>query len=108
MVYSGKEEFLTKTGVENMQPIKNSKKMDTLWVQKSRILDQIEDHVAEGGVFDLRLPLNDQVGVNTWCRNVRKFWTAGRDPPSLPTNVNMCKFLTEFLIRASCNASSIP
>ena len=37
--------------------------MNASWVQKSRILGQIEDHVAEGGGFDPCLLLNDQIDV---------------------------------------------
>ena len=62
-VFSGNEEFMTKAQLLSVQLENIFKRMGALWVRKSGILDQIEDHVAQGGGFDLRLLLNDQIGV---------------------------------------------
>ena len=62
-MFSSKEEFLTKMDELRTQLDERSKKDDAFWVQKSRILGQIEDHVAEGGGFDPCLLKKDQVGV---------------------------------------------
>ena len=57
-VFSSKEKFLTEMDELRTQLDERSKKIDALWVQNSRILDQIE-----GGGFDPCLPLNDKVRV---------------------------------------------
>ena len=60
-VFSGKEEFLTKMDELRTQLDQRSKKIDALWVLKSRILDQIEDRFAEAGGIDPCLLLSDQI-----------------------------------------------
>ena len=62
-MFSDKEEFLTQTHELKIQLEESFKKIDAPRVQKSRILDQVEDHAVEGGGFDSCLTLNDQIGV---------------------------------------------
>ena len=79
-MFSSKEEFLTKMEELRTQLDERPKKIDALWVHKSRILGQIEDHVAEGGGSDPCLILHRQIGVLMEEKgHVRKFRTTSRD-----------------------------
>ena len=62
-MFTGKEEFLTKTHELRMQLDERSKKIHAWRDQKSGILGQVGDRVAESGGFDPCLFLNEQVGV---------------------------------------------
>ena len=62
-MFSRKEGGLRKIHELRTQQDECSKKIDALRVQKSRIVGQIGERVAESGGFDLCLFLNDQIGV---------------------------------------------
>ena len=62
-MFSGKEAGLTEIHKLRTQLDESSKKIDTLRVQKSRILGQIGNRLAESGGFDPWHLLNDQIGV---------------------------------------------
>ena len=62
-MYSRKEEFLTKKHELGMQFDECAKKIGALLEQKSGILGQVGDRVAESGGFDPCLLLNEQMGV---------------------------------------------
>ena len=62
-MFSSKEGILTKMFELRTHLDEMSQKINALKVHKPRILDQIEDHVAEGGGFDPCLLLNYQIGV---------------------------------------------